>query len=568
MAFFYCSFTDQDSQDLQNLFGSFLVQLCDANPELWREVEDQYVKRKGPSAHDPKKMEIEAIRNLIMQCSLQSHNTILFLDALNESKQHSQILSSLSSLTRECLKLRILLSSTEDIIPSLSPQQFTLVSMDAKKIAKDISKVVDSRLEGDNRLCDLPATLKRDIKTTLERGSDGVFRWAHCQLESLADHNTAHEIKMALDNVPRTLEQTYRALLARIPQHQRAIAKKTLFWIAFALKPMTLKELSEAVIVGEHSAVIHEDMRLLRDEVLLKSCSSLISYDAQSTCMTLSHSSVFTYLTSKEVKNSDVEEYYLDAQTAYNSITRRCINYMMLPCFREGACSDWETLQRRFKQWPLLHYVSKALFAHLYYIDLDNQMTSLLLRFFATHDKPNGGNFGAWVQACFPNATHNIEDSTPLYYAARYGLLRIVRMILATEGTRSLEKAGGVFRSTPLHVAAWQGRTEVVAELLNAGASAREVNDEGRPGLIWAVLFGYTEIERMLRAAGAELDADALAYVAHQAGRTTSRRSSTLRRRSEIEPQVAQLTTKHVVGEMLHESKEPGNASQTEEEEL
>ena len=544
------------------------MQLCDASPELWRVVEDEYGKRKGSSPYEPKKMEIEAIKGLIMQCSMQSQDTILFLDALNESKQHSQILLNLSSLTLDCSKVRILLSSTEDIISNFSAHQVTVISMDAKKIAKDISKVVDSRLEGDDRLCDLPLALKRDIKTTLERGSDGVFRWAHCQLETLADHNTAHEIRMALDDVPRTLEQTYRAVLARIPQHQCVIARKTLFWVAFALKPMTLKELSEAIIIGEHSAVIHEDMRLLRDEVLLKSCSSLISYDAESTCITLSHSSVFIYLTSKEVKNSDVCQYYLDAQTAYNSITRRCINYMMLPAFREGACLDWETLQIRFDQWPLLRYVSETLFAHLYYIDLDSEMTSLLLHFFATHDQPRGGNFGAWVQACFPNATNNIEESTPLYYAARYGLLQIVRVILATEGTRSLERAGGVFRSTPLHVAAWQGRTEVIAELLKAGASAKETNDEGRPGLIWAVLFGYTEIERMLRDAGAELDEDDLAHLAIERGEQTTQSQHLSDIGPELEPEVFQMTPKHVTDEKLHDSKEDENTYREEEEEL
>ena len=449
---------------------------------------------------------------------MQSQETILFLDALNESKQHSKILSNLLSLIREGSRIRVMLSSTEEVIPNLSPQQGTIVSMEARRIAEDIAKVIETRLEDDERLCELPSALKRDIMTTLERGSDGVFRWAHCQLETLADHNTAQEIKRALDDVPHTLEQTYRAVLKRIPQHQCAVARQTLFWIAFALKPMKLKELAEAILISEHSAVIHKDMRLLQDEILLKSCSSLISYDAKSTCMTLAHSSVFIYLTSSEIKHSDVSSFYLDAPTAYNSITRRCINYMMIPAFRIGACADWESIQQRFEQWPLLRYVSETLFAHLYYIDLDAEITSLLLCFFATHDQPNGGNFGVWVQACFPNTTGNIEDSAPLYYAARYGLLQIVRMILATDGTRSLEKPGGLFRSTPLHVAAWQGRTEVVAELLKAGASAKEINEEGKPGLIWAVLFGYTEIERMLREAGAELDDNALADLAEEQG--------------------------------------------------
>lgn len=131
---------------------------------------------------------------------------------------------------------------------------------------------------------------------------------------------------------------------------------------------------------------------------------------------------------------------------------------------------------------------------------------TLLLRFFAAHTKPRCGSFGAWVQAFFPTCHASIESSTPLYYAARFGLLSIVRVLLAEEGIKNLEVPGGVYGSTPLHVAAWQGRTDVVRELLNVVADAREVNLEGKPGLLWAVTFGFTDIERMLRDAGATLD--------------------------------------------------------------
>ena len=178
---------------------------------------------------------------------------------------------------------------------------------------------------------------------------------------------------------------------------------------------MTLKELSEAITIGEHSAIIREDVRLLRDEVLLKACSSLISYDSSTTQITLAHSSVFAYLTSHDIRLSDVRSFYLNEATAYNSVARRCINYMMLPAFQSGCCPSFMVLRERYAEWPLLHYVAEALFAHLYYIDLDNDMTSLLLQFFATHHQEKGGNFGAWVQACFPAASDNIEASAPLF---------------------------------------------------------------------------------------------------------------------------------------------------------
>ena len=76
-------------------------------------------------------------------------------------------------------------------------------------------------------------------------------------------------------------------------------------------------------------------------------------------------------------------------------------------------------------------------------------------------------------------------------------------MILALEGTKNLEAPGGVYDSSPLHVATWLGRTDVVRELLKAGANAREVNQDGTPALLWAAKYGFVEIDRMLRDAGA-----------------------------------------------------------------
>lgn len=156
LAFFYCSFTDQGSQDLHNLFGSFLAQLCDHDSNAWKDVENQYVKRKGSSPQEPKKLELEAIKVSITQCSMQSSETILFLDALNESKEHSKILASFLSLIRDGSKIRVIVSSTEEIIPNVSSQQGLVVSMKASRIAKDIARVVETRLEDDERLCELP----------------------------------------------------------------------------------------------------------------------------------------------------------------------------------------------------------------------------------------------------------------------------------------------------------------------------------------------------------------------------------------------------------------------------
>ncbi|CAF9916514.1 hypothetical protein IMSHALPRED_003221 [Imshaugia aleurites] len=252
-------------------------------------------------------------------------------------------------------------------------------------------------------------------------------------------------------------------------------------------------------------------MRLLRPEALLRICSSLISYDLISTRVILAHSSVNQYLTSRSIAASDVSEFYFDKGIADTEIVIRCLNYLNLPIFSSGYCSSYQLLKKRFKEWPLLPYIANLLFDHLSYITLEGPVKTRLRHFFETHSQPRGGNFGAWVEAFTPyNTNENIETSTPLYYASRFGLLPIVKMILALEGTKNLEAPGGVYGSTPLHVATWQGRTDVVRELLKAGANAGEVNQDGVPGLVWAVKYGYGEIERMLRDAGAVVDLNQL----------------------------------------------------------
>lgn len=212
------------------------------------------------------------------------------------------------------------------------------------------------------------------------------------------------------------------------------------------------------------------------------------------------------YLTSEEIKTSDVSAFFIDEEAAEIDIAIRCLHYLCLPAFSSGYCLSKKDFSQRLYDWPLLPYIAHTFFSHLAYTTLEDPLKSLLLRFFETQTQPRGGNFGAWVQAFFPASHANIETSTPLYYAARFGLLPIIRLILALEGTKSLETPGGAYGSTPLHVATWMGQTEAVKELLEAGANPKETNQDLVPGLVWAVDYGYKDIERMLREAGARFE--------------------------------------------------------------
>lgn len=279
------------------------------------------------------------------------------------------------------------------------------------------------------------------------------------------------------------------------------------------MKTMTFHELCEAVVIPDSGLMIAEDMndlRLLHPEQLLRTCSSLITYNVTTAHVSLAHSSVWQFLTSPGIRNSEVRRFSLNDENFAGEIGIFCLKYLCLPVFRSGYCRTEQELAQRLKDWPLLSYAAETLFEYLRYIKLDHHTRSLLLTFLSSYIKDRGGNFGAWVQAFRPATISTIEAATPLYYAARFGLLHVVRLILQVEGTKSLEKPAGVYLSTPLHVAAFQGEAEVVRELLKVGANAREVNANGETGLAWAEAQGYTEIARMLIDAGASLGLQSL----------------------------------------------------------
>lgn len=202
----------------------------------------------------------------------------------------------------------------------------------------------------------------------------------------------------------------------------------------------------------DDSTTINENLRLLQDVDLLEICSSLISYDSEKQYIVLAHSSVWVYLTSEKIRDSDSREFFLDGSWADTILTRKCLRYLCSPAFSTGYCILEEELFDRWRDWPLLEYCAESWPTHARYVEdlshIDYRTKNLLFRFFDTAQNSRGGNFGAWVQSFMPFANLNIENSTPLYYAFRFGLNSVVKMILAVQGNKSLEVRGGRRGST------------------------------------------------------------------------------------------------------------------------
>ena len=79
-----------------------------------------------------------------------------------------------------------------------------------------------------------------------------------------------------------------------------------------------------------------------------------------------------------------------------------------------------------------------------------------------------------WVQTLVPETdTRTIDNTEPLYYAASFGLVPVVKAILASDPNVNINARGGRFNSPSLFVACWRRNYEVAEILLKAGADPR-----------------------------------------------------------------------------------------------
>jgi len=117
------------------------------------------------------------------------------------------------------------------------------------------------------------------------------------------------------------------------------------------------------------------------------------------------------------------------------------------------------------------------------------------------------------------------KDMTPLHWAAAYGHVEVVKLLLDNNADVNASRTND--GTTSLYIAAYNGRTEVVKLLLdnNADVNASRT-DDGTTPLYIAAQYGHTEVVNLLLDNNADVnarrtnDGDTPLYIAAYSGRT------------------------------------------------
>jgi hypothetical protein len=110
-------------------------------------------------------------------------------------------------------------------------------------------------------------------------------------MNSLAKKQTPRGVRVALDNLPNELDDTYSEAMLRIQsqdEEDAQFAERVLYWISYAYTPLTVVEIRHALAVEAGDADIDEEA-LPDKDTLISVCAGLVTVDQESNIIRLVH---------------------------------------------------------------------------------------------------------------------------------------------------------------------------------------------------------------------------------------------------------------------------------------
>ncbi|PGH23008.1 hypothetical protein AJ80_02923 [Polytolypa hystricis UAMH7299] len=497
VCYYYCDFRSHESCRPESVLGAMIVQLCQSMETVPEEVDEAFSRHVGkdgklvPAA-------LEELDRLLREVLTLVPSAILVIDALDECYDREVITNRLTDLLEKSSEfIKILVTSRRELDIVRILRDYPSISTQGTAADGDIDQYIRETIETTPKLCRLGPSLQDHIIETLTEGAGGMFRWVKCQLDELGRLRTDAAIKAALRGLPRDLDETYERILRRIEEPDIPLARQALLWLAHSSRPLNLIELAEGSVLQPDITKLDADDKLRDPEDILEILGSLVSLDQSH--VVLAHNSVRDYLLSDRAA-INLPTFHLPPSTCEPELAILCLTYLLLTPFHTGPCPTYEAMLSRLTSFPLLRYIAHNWADHARpHISTHTPLFTLAHTFFT--DPPTQA-FHSWIQLLLMHPSHiqrtydkYPRHPTPLYYATSFGLLPIVRSLLASGSDVNVR--GGRVDGTALHAATWRVRPELVRLLLREGADVDVEDRSGETPLDMAAIVGDEALSKV-----------------------------------------------------------------------
>ncbi|KAJ7155702.1 ankyrin repeat domain-containing protein [Mycena filopes] len=476
----YLNHKETKVQTPANLLASIWRQLVIGGRDI-SDVKTLYQKHSETQT-TPSLAEIENI----VHSEIGSSKVYIVLDAVDEYPEDLRqiMLPALAAMGPTC---SLMVTSRPHITPTPAFQNMKLLEIRANM--DDIRAYVNMEIKNSPHLSKCvqrqPA-LMEDIHARISDGVDGMFLLAKLQMKVLVRQRTATKVQTALDNLPKTLVETYADAMRRIDtqsEEDRQIAQAVLMWVTHAKETLSVAELRTALAIDPGAKELDDD-DLLDIETILGVCAGLIIVDEHLSVVRLVH------YTTQEYMDSISLERFPGAQT---KITQSLLTFLSFD-------SVWSLITGEHmigvEHPPLLRYCQHCLTHAAGEPERDSELQPRLLKFINQVHCWSGFTCGFW-----PNHWSDTQKNpSPLYVAVSTNLL-LIASILIKQGQYSENMV------EELVSAAARGHCDLVKLLVNSGARVNAQSEGYSNALYSAALKGSKEIVQLLIEHGAEVNA-------------------------------------------------------------
>jgi ankyrin repeat protein len=441
--------------------------------------------------------------------------------------------------------------------------EYDITPQDTGNDIMEYSKaVVDDRL-GANK----DQGFVEEISQEAARKGNGMFLWVRLLGLQLDPGKNRTQLRQIVSRMPRGLEQTYQReieIISNLDQEERARAMSILRWTLFAGRPLTVRELTEALLseANSSSSYPYSELPDAWDEYYVngqirKLCRSLIDIQGNPTdsiethTVHLMHSSVKEFLTQHMAPATDYRRglSFTEPGREHEVLARTCLSYL---CYNEVIPTNMSPsyeLDGRFDPFQFIGYASRAWASHMTSsrnaASCSHSLEALIRQLLdpATH------RWVIWLKLLQKRSAHSASDAGteppsptgPLYVASLLGLDDTVQWLLSLDvDINASNKAYG----SALQAAVSRGHTstiqllikngadidrlggkhdyailtavrqcppeksaDVVSLLVQAGANIACCDEEGRSALHYSAANGQLDIAAFLLQSGAAVEA-------------------------------------------------------------
>jgi ankyrin repeat protein len=332
-AYFFCKIDDERKRTAIAILQNWIWQLVHNSLVLPEEVTQPSDQHRSPT--------VSILREVLEKLQQYLKPSWLIVDGLDECEEGiAEFLQCCQSLSTGW---RILIVSRD--VPSirahLEDSKAEHKAMTTRDNATDIKdyvihkmiRIQDTKEDLDNfvavRADELAKrkgwdAVQESISKMLSSNAEGMFLWVKLVFDFLLEESTLlDDVDDVLQSIPAGLDEFYDRVMTKISSHpsRKRIAQKSLDWIIYAFRPLTLDELQAALSFGENSSkTIHNFEAVLRE-----SCGLLIKIDERTKEVSVIHATVQEYLLRRGEGNPLLSD---SAENVHSQLTRVCLMYL------------------------------------------------------------------------------------------------------------------------------------------------------------------------------------------------------------------------------------------------